>query len=115
MYATKSDSQVHLHIHGKVAFEDYATFRALYLNHTSANLTFIVDLTKCTEMTTSGLGMLLLLKDHVDRINGKVSMIPSESEQVNNLLVLSRLTKLFGIHKDVSPPVVEEREFSFDF
>jgi len=57
---------------------DYAIhqpFRDAYRNVTTPGVTFRVDLSKPNYMDSSALGMILLLKEHADKLGGRVVIV----------------------------------------
>ncbi len=70
-------------------------FRAAYKN-TPKETQFIVDMNRTTYLDSSALGMLLLLRDHVDERSDKISIIGCNPE-IKQILEMSNFTDLFDI------------------
>lgn len=83
-------------INERFDFSLHQTFRDAYTSVTTQNLTFILDLSKTEYMDSSALGMILLLKDHVQMYNGNL-IISKPSETVRKILEIAQFQRLMTI------------------
>ena len=87
---------VTIKVSDKFDFSLHRTFREAYKNCSTQGVKFEVDLSKADYMDSSALGMLLLLREHVEGLNGNVSIVhPSES--VKKVLTVASFDRLFSI------------------
>lgn len=77
-------------------FSLHQQFRDSYLNCNENGVEFTLDLSKTTYMDSSALGMILLLKDHADKLSGKV-VIRKPNEAVNKILEIAQFHRLMPI------------------
>jgi len=83
-------------IEGTFSFQKRDEFRESYINADKEIKNFVIDLSNATYIDSSGLGMLLILKDHADTIRGTV-VIARPNSAVKELLDLSNFTQIFEI------------------
>ncbi|MGI1670514.1 MAG: STAS domain-containing protein [Neptuniibacter sp.] len=76
----------------------HQSFRDAYRNVDKAGVTFKVDLSKSTYMDSSALGMILLLKEHADKLGGRV-IISRPNESVLKILSIANFDKFVTIEK----------------
>ena len=77
-------------------FSLHRHFRDAYVNFVKQGSTFVLDLAKTSYMDSSALGMILLLKDHADKLSGKV-VISKPNEAVNKILEIAQFHRLVSI------------------
>ena len=67
----------------------HQAFRDAYRNQQQQNVVFRINLAKATYMDSSALGMILLLKEHADKLQGKV-IIEKPNESVLKILSIAK-------------------------
>ncbi len=77
-------------------FALHQLFREAYISCEEPKTSFYVDLSKTQYMDSSALGMILLLKDHADRLSGSISIV-KPSESVNKILEIAQFHRLMTI------------------
>lgn len=77
-------------------FSSHQEFRDAYNNETTRGLTYILDLSKTEYMDSSALGMILLLKDHVQLHSGNL-IISRPSDTVRKILEIAQFQRLMTI------------------
>ena len=77
-------------------FSQHQNFRDAYAECNTSGTNFILELAKTTYMDSSALGMILLLKDHAEKLSGKV-IIRKPSESVNKILEIAQFHRLLTI------------------
>jgi len=77
-------------------FSSHQQFRDAYSNVTTKSLTYILDLRKTEYMDSSALGMILLLKDHVQLYAGQL-IISKPSDTVRKILEIAQFQRLMTI------------------
>ena len=88
-------TQVRIEISGRFSFSLHKEFRHAYRYH--QNITeYRVNLARTDYIDSSALGMLLLLREHAVKANGKV-VIEQPSEGVQQVLLIANFDKLFTI------------------
>lgn len=92
------NSQLVIFIEDSFDFSAHQHFRNAYGEYNEVGGTITVNLSKTTYMDSSALGMLLLLKDHVEKNNGKL-VIAKPNETVNNILEIAQFHRLMNIEK----------------
>lgn len=83
-------------VDGRLDYNLRKQFRDAFTNTSNDVTQFEVDLAKTTYIDSSGLGLLLILKEHADTLGGKVN-INKPNPEVKELLELSNFTQLFEI------------------
>ncbi len=78
----------------------YQKFIDVYKNENNIGTKFIIDLVNTTFLSTSALRMILLLKDHVDFIEGELTFVNPNNEQPFELLQTSTFDLIFDISFD---------------
>lgn len=74
----------------------HQAFRDAYRNVEKSGVTFRVDLSKSNYMDSSALGMILLLKEHADKLGGRV-IISRPNESVLKILSIANFDKFVTI------------------
>ena len=77
-------------------FSQYKIFRETYCDCNVAGTEFRLDLSDANYMDSSALGMLLLLKEHADKIQGKI-VIQRPNESINKVLEIAQFHHLMEI------------------
>ena len=91
-----NDKQVPIKVTGRFEYAVHKEFRAAYIDHAKSHTEFKVDLSKTEYMDSSALGMLLLLKEHADAHQGKVS-IHNAHPNVQKVLEIAHFDRIFSI------------------
>ncbi len=85
-----------LHIDGKFDFKLHRRFRELYEKAPPEVNTYVIDLSRTDYMDSSALGMLLLLREHVQDDRDRVQVINCNPE-IRKILEIANFDKLFDI------------------
>ena len=85
-------------IQDRFDFSLHQKFRESYVNAEQAGTVFKLDLSKATYMDSSALGMILLLKDHAEKLSGKV-IISKPNASVAKILEIAQFHRLMTIEK----------------
>ncbi|MGL1956362.1 MAG: STAS domain-containing protein [Colwellia sp.] len=88
--------QVVISVQQRFDFSLHQQFRDVYNKNNSKNINYILDLSKTEYMDSSALGMILLLKDHVD-MHASQLIIRDPSETVNKILEIAQFHRLMTI------------------
>ena len=83
-------------IQNRFDFSLHQQFRDAYSQNTTKGVTYILDLNKTEYMDSSALGMILLLKDHVQLYAGNL-IISKPNETVNKILEIAQFHRLMTI------------------
>lgn len=89
---------VTISIEDRFDFSVHQLFRDAYSDHVKDGTSFVLDLSKTTYMDSSALGMILLLKDHVEKTTGQLK-ISKPNESVNKILEIAQFHRLMTIEK----------------
>ncbi|MBY0355565.1 MAG: STAS domain-containing protein [Rickettsiales bacterium] len=90
---------LHARFCGRSSFGDYKEMEKLCLcieQSQNPNKSIVIDLSRLDFVDSAGLGLLLLLKEHCERCQVRVS-IANPQGQVRKMLEVSRLNELFGL------------------
>ena len=90
------NKQLIISISERFDFSLHQKFRDLYNNETTQGLTYILDLSQTEYMDSSALGMILLLKDHVQLHAGQL-IISKPSDTVRKILEIAQFQRLMTI------------------
>ncbi|MDG1751683.1 MAG: STAS domain-containing protein [Thalassotalea sp.] len=93
-----SDNKITIVIQDRFDFSIHQHFRDAYCDCNESGSEIIIDLSQTTYMDSSALGMILLLKDHVDKISGKMKIF-KPNEAVNKILEIAQFHRLMTIEK----------------
>jgi len=77
-------------------FSLHQQFRDAYSQNTTPDMTYVLELSKTEYMDSSALGMILLLKDHVQLHAGQL-VISKPNETVNKILEIAQFHRLMTI------------------
>jgi HptB-dependent secretion and biofilm anti anti-sigma factor len=90
--------QLTITIEDSFDFSAHQQFRSAYSEYNIVGGKVIVDLSKTTYMDSSALGMLLLLKDHVDELTGEL-ILYKPNETVLNILEIAQFHRLMNVEQ----------------
>lgn len=90
--------EVTIAIDGRFDFSVHQSFRDAYVDCKQTGLKLILQLKDTTYMDSSALGMILLLKDHVESISGTLKIV-NPNETVNKILEIAQFHRLMTIEK----------------
>ncbi len=90
------NKQLVISIDERFDFSLHQQFRDSYSSVTTKDLTYILDLRQTEYMDSSALGMILLLKDHVQHYAGKL-IISKPSDTVRKILEIAQFQRLMTI------------------
>lgn len=93
--ATQGDTRT-LRIDGKFDFNMHRSFRELYETAPPEIVHYVIDLSRTDYMDSSALGMLLLLREHVQGARGRVRIVNCNPE-IRKILEIANFDKLFEI------------------
>ena len=88
--------QLVISIKERFDFSLHQEFRDAYSHCDRPDTTYILDLSQTDYMDSSALGMILLLKDHVE-MNASQLIISKPSETVNKILEIAQFHRLMTI------------------
>jgi len=88
--------QIVIAIDERFDFSLHQQFRDAYSSVTTKDLTYILDLRQTQYMDSSALGMILLLKDHVQLYAGQL-IISKPSDTVRKILEIAQFQRLMTI------------------
>lgn len=88
--------QVTISVSQQFDYSLHQAFRDAYRNVKAAGTTFKVDLSRATYMDSSALGMILLLKEHADKLGGNV-VISKPNESVHKILTIANFDQFVTI------------------
>jgi anti-anti-sigma factor len=90
------NKQFIISIDDRFDFSLHQDFRDSYNDVTTQDLTYILDLSQTEYMDSSALGMILLLKDHVELHAGQL-IISKPSDTVKKILEIAQFHRLMTI------------------
>ncbi|GAA0818912.1 STAS domain-containing protein [Colwellia sp. D2M02] len=93
---SEDGKQLTISIEERFDFSLHQQFRAAYHDNVTPDLTYILDLSKTDYMDSSALGMILLLKDHVQLHTGTL-IIDKPNDTVNKILEIAQFHRLMTI------------------
>ena len=88
--------QIIISIENRFDFSLHQQFRDAYCQNSTPDITYILDLSKTEYMDSSALGMILLLKDHVQLHAGQL-IISKPNDTVNKILEIAQFHRLMTI------------------
>jgi len=89
-------NQVIISVKNRFDFSLHQYFRNAYSQCLEQDLNYVLDLSQTDYMDSSALGMILLLKDHVDLYASKL-VISKPNETVNKILEIAQFHRLMTI------------------
>jgi len=87
-----------IQIDGQFDFSLHQPFREVYRDVDLAGMIFRLDLRRTTYMDSSALGMILLLKEHADKLGGRVILV-APSPAVDKILTIANFHKLLPVER----------------
>jgi len=93
---SEDSKSVVIAIEGRFDFSLHQKFRESYSSDNISGSRFCLELSKATYMDSSALGMILLLKDHAEKLSGEV-VVKNPSESVKKILEIAQIHKLMTI------------------
>jgi anti-anti-sigma factor len=93
---SKNKKEVVISVIERFDFSQHQFFRDAYSQCKVRNTTFFLNLSRAEYMDSSALGMILLLKDHADKLAGKV-IIQKPSNAVSKILEIAQFHQLMTI------------------
>ena len=93
---TLAPNEMLIRIQGRFDFSVRAEFHACYSNLTKSGGVVALDLAETEYVDSSALGMLLLLKEHTDKLQKHV-VIRNCNPEVEQILSISKFDTLFTI------------------
>lgn len=94
--AGNNSKDVLITVSDRFDFSQYKLFRDSYCDCNLAGTEFRLDLSSANYMDSSALGMLLLLKEHADKIKGKI-IIERPNDSINKILEIAQFHHLMEI------------------
>lgn len=95
-YVSDDNKTVSIAIEDRFDFSLHQNFRNAYCSYNNTGTNFVLELSKTTYMDSSALGMILLLKDHAEKISGGIK-ICKPNESVKKILEIAQFHKLITI------------------
>lgn len=90
--------QMHINMSGAFSFSDSTKFHQLLGQLKEGNtLGISIDLSQVTSVDSAALGMLLLLRDEMQKRNVSIALNGAQ-DQVKKVLMLSKFDKLFTLN-----------------
>lgn len=93
---SQENKQIIISVKDRFDFSLHQQFRDTYSQCLDKNFNYILDLSSTDYMDSSALGMILLLKDHVD-LHGSKFVIRKPSDTVNKILEIAQFHRLMTI------------------
>jgi len=93
---SKENNQVTISVVERFDFSLHQQFRDSYSQCLDQNFKYILDLSNTDYMDSSALGMILLLKDHVE-LHASNLVISKPSDTVNKILEIAQFHRLMTI------------------
>lgn len=90
------DNATRIQISGRFDFSLHRDFRETYRNQAQSGHVFRVNLAQADYMDSSALGMLLLLNEHAQSIQGKV-VIEAVPPAIRRILEVASFDKIFPL------------------
>lgn len=90
------NKQVRIIVAQQFDYSLHQGFRDAYRNIKQAGATFTVDLSKATYMDSSALGMILLLKEHAEKLGGRV-ILSKPNASVHKILTIANFDQFVTI------------------
>ena len=97
-YMSEDNKEITIAIEDRFDFSIHQMFRDAYADCNKPSSEFTIDLSKTTYMDSSALGMILLLKDHVEKVSGMLKIV-KPNEAVNKILEIAQFHRLMTIER----------------
>jgi len=91
-----TENTVILKISDQFDYSMHQDFRESYRHENEQGIVFRIDLSNTTYMDSSALGMILLLKEHTDKLGGKV-IIEKPNDSVSKILSIAKFESFVTI------------------
>ncbi|GLX76820.1 anti-anti-sigma regulatory factor [Thalassotalea insulae] len=91
-------NNVTIAIEDRFDFSLHQQFREAYIHRTEQGVNVILDLSKTSYMDSSALGMILLLKDHIEQLSGTLKLV-NPSDAVYKVLEIAQFQRLMTIER----------------
>jgi HptB-dependent secretion and biofilm anti anti-sigma factor len=91
----QSENTTVIKVKGRFDFSCHASFREAYAN-AAGGCEFVIDMDEASYMDSAALGMLLLLREHVQQQGGRVSITNCRG-QTYEVLQIANFHRLFKI------------------
>ena len=95
---SKDKKEVSISVNERFDFSQHQFFREAYSQSAIKGTKFILDLSQTEYIDSSALGMILLLKDFADNINGTL-IISKPSDAVSKVLEIAQFHRLMTIEQ----------------
>ena len=95
-HISKESKKTVISVAGRFDFSLHQQFRDAYSQCTGQNFDYVLDLSRTEYMDSSALGMILLLKDHVEIHSSKL-VISKPSDTVNKILEIAQFHRLMTV------------------
>jgi anti-anti-sigma factor len=83
---------------GRFDFQCHREFRDAYYQHTGKECRYVVDMSRTDYMDSSGLGMLLLLREHAGGDKADI-VISQPNPTITKVLTIANFHKMFKIEQ----------------
>jgi HptB-dependent secretion and biofilm anti anti-sigma factor len=90
--------QVFIKVLDRFDFSLHQKFREAYINCRDKGQTYVVDLSQAQYMDSSALGMMLLLKDHVEK-HASTIVIRQPNGPIQKVLEIAQFHRIFAIEQ----------------
>jgi anti-anti-sigma factor len=85
-----------IRVTGSFTYDLHREFREAYERHPGLGTSFVVDLAGTDYLDSSGLGMLLVLREHAGGEAARVNLA-NPSAEVRRVLTIAHFERLFGV------------------
>ena len=92
----KNGDQVIIRVSGQLKFSSHDEFRDAYQDEVSVSMSYVVDLSSAHYIDSSGLGMLLMLREHAGGDSSKIE-IRGANDRVKKILEIASFGMFFKI------------------
>lgn len=97
-FVSDDGKKITIAIDERFDFSIHQEFRDTYIESDSTDSEFVLDLSNTTYMDSSALGMILLLKDHVEKSSGTLKIF-KPNDSVNKVLEIAQFHRLMTIER----------------
>ena len=97
-FVSDDDKHVTIAIDDRFDFSLHQQFRDSYNQCLVEGTLFTLDLSNTSYMDSSALGMILLLKDHVEKLSGTLKIV-KPNDAVNKILEIAQFHRLMTIEQ----------------
>ena len=92
----EQNNTVRIEIKGRFDFGTHKEFRSAYKDRAKSGASYVIDMKGVEYIDSSALGMLLLVREHVQSYGGKLSIVGC-SPDIAKILKIANFDKLFDI------------------